>query len=282
MSFTSKAEICKTFNIDSSLDPAQIIKELTMLQAEIHPDRKLDYTDTDQERFTLLEEAKSFLRETPEQTLVPVSQIVEIIKLVKSEGITQKKESEVIAEKISQTSETILRTIKHHYLPRKITVASISSIITLLWAFPSVVSEHPVLGQLIDVNSSLFTLLWLDALMLLSMIWFITYRAEQYTKNVLHTLENVDKQWSIFSAFISNSGESPVEFSSKDLEDYILKHISKPYKSYQSRILHRQYSLAQVSEIIPHVSDMIIARALEKGIITKLPDAGWYDKYKVN
>ena len=73
MSFTSKAEICKKFNIDSSLDPAQIIKELTMLQAEIHPDRKLDYTDTDHVRFTLLAEAKSFLRETPEDNQAALS-----------------------------------------------------------------------------------------------------------------------------------------------------------------------------------------------------------------
>jgi len=283
MSFISVSEICNEFQIDPNLDSEQMIRELKRLQAEMHPDINKKFSDADTQRFTRIEEAKDFLRKKSSQALVPISDVLEIVKLINNKDIATKRESEVIARQIKDTSLLIVKNMKQRYLPRKITVTSIWTIITLIWAFPSVVIEHPILGKFFEYNDGFLflTLVWFCSLLLAIYVLFPIFRIESYTKSILHHLEDINVQYSLFSQFlttISTSSSAPIEFASSDLEKFIANNI--PHLS-RSPIFHRQVA-SHIKEIIPQISSMIISHALEKGVITKKNIASWYDVYIVN
>lgn len=276
-------------SIDSTLDSNSIIKELKKIQASLHPEVNPNYSDLDQEKFLLIEEAKLFLRENSGQALVPISDIVELLKTVKGEEITIQKEIDIIADKFNKSSGTIIKAIKRRHLTCKITATSIWTIITLLWAFPSVIIEHPILGRL-AISEGLFlslSLVWLVSLLAMLIVLFLTHRSERYTKSILRFLENIDNQYLLFSDFISFSiyiNDDSKTFTRKNLEEYLYNEIrygNNVFRNYEYKRLptHLFY---RIKEIIPQMSDMIIAHALEKGVITKISEASWYDTYLVN
>lgn len=283
MSFNSVSEICNEFQIDPTLDDEQMIRELKKLQAEIHPDINEKFSNADAKKFTRIDEAKDYLRKRSSQALVPISDVLEIVKLINNKDIAPKRESEIIAGQIKDTSLFIVKNMKQRYLPTKITVASIWTIITLIWAFPSAVIEHPILGEFFQYNEGFFflTLLWLCSLLIAIYVLFPIYRIESYTKSILHHLEDINVQYSLFSQFlttISTSSSAPIEFATSDLEEFIANNI--PHLS-RSTIFRRQIC-SHIKEIIPQISSMIISHALEKGVITKKNVTSWYDVYVVN
>lgn len=289
MKFNSIDEICKEFNIDNTLDTDHIIKELIKRQATIHPDVNPQYSECDKETFSRIEEAKSFLRENSRQTLVPISDLLEIIKTVKNEEITVQKETAGMEEIIKKTSSDIIKSIKRIHLPSRITVTSVWTIITLIWAFPSIAMEHPLIGQLSTFDNMLLSLsiLWLLSLLIMLFVLLYTYHSERYIKNTLNTLENTDNQYSLFKDFIhylDYANPNNKEFSKKDLEEYLYTAIRNNdylYPSYKQKKLPNRIFF-RIKEIIPKVSDMIILHALEKGVISKKIEVNWYDTYLIN
>lgn len=313
-------EICKEFNIDSNLDVEQIIKELTKIQATIHPDVNPDFSVEDNEKFSRIEEAKKALRKNSGETRIAVSDVLEIIKSVKYQDLEVKKESETIENDIKESSKSIIKTLKQRSLPRKITVSSIWAIITLLWAFPSMISEHPILGQLINIhNFYLFlSLVWLLALMVAIIILVYAFINETYTKNILYFLQNENNQYAIFSNFLDYSNFDEHTFTNKKLEDFIFQKVfmddrlwsdyryieipKYPFSFLHPKTLHisnlvkrkkHYYSRYQftnipkhlypyIIDIIPQISNVIIARAIEKGLITKKANINWFDTYFIN
>ena len=273
MAYTSIKQICKEFGINDSMDVETIKKELTQMQKELHPDTNDNYTQQDEGQFSRITEAKEFLKRY-DTTLVPVSEIADLLQIVKKENEISKIKN--LEENLLQSIEKKVLEIKHSYLPRKITAGSVMAVITFLWAFPSALKEHPIIGQyfetVYDGGYLILTIIWLMLVIGSIELLLITFMRESRLKHILYDLEKLNNQYKIFSWFINEIQNN--EFTQQDLEAYIIQHVSVDKKI--SKFIRKQ-----IEAIVPQISEMLIIRALEKGIIRKAEKVSWYDTYNV-
>lgn len=273
MAYTSIDDIRKEFGFDANMNIETMKKELTQMQKELHPDTNDNNTQLDEEQFSQISEAKEFLKKY-DGTLVPVSVITDLIQVIKKENEIIKIEK--LEANIIKSIEEKLLEINHSYLPRKITAASVIAAITFLWTFPSSLREHPFIGgyfeNAYDAGYLVLTLIWLALVIFSIEILVITFTRERRLKNILYDFENLNNQYKIFSLFINEIQNN--EFTQQDLETHIIQHVLIDKK--RARAISKQ-----IEPIVPQISEMLIIRALEKGIIRKVEKASWYDIYIV-
>ena len=292
MEFYSKEEICTHFNISSTKTNKEIIKILTQMRAEHHPDKTGKPTDEEKNLWAEIDAAKKFLRNNNTEIMVPLSEIQNIISLTKNEDVKLVSPIEKIDEKIHNTSQRIIKTAKGIWKPAKITSTSIATIITAIWAFPSIVTEHPILSSLRISSSFYFSLsvIWFYSLFFCCTIWLFSYTNEKKVKWLLDILKNEDIQFEIFSEFINHYNNSQKSFTIKDIQKHVEEWLrysrKKQFYPFISKTRKRTYFANKyflcVKDIIPEVSQMIITRALEKNVIIKEDTHTWYDSYIFN
>lgn len=287
MRYNSKKDICKEFNIDSTLEIDEIIKELTKMQAGIHPDINPNFTDEEKETFTNIEEAKSFLRNIKSDSQIIIADLVNALQKLEGKDIYPVATNRSLQNEVKQSADNIIKKFKKQYLPRKITTTSILAVISLIWAFPNAMLEHPILGHFLDIDTYYLSLsvLWILSLYAAVAAFTFAYSIESKVQRIMTQVQNLDYQYEIFMSFIRflrHKDDKVTEFSFEELKEYldfsILPHTTcvKSYKKIPKQ-LH-----VHILEITPQISNMIIAHALKKGIITQKNELGWYDKYFIN
>lgn len=283
MVYSSIEQICEEFKIDSSLDIATILNELTRKQKDLHPDVNPTYNEEDLRTFSRINDAKDFIRQLDKNTLVPLSEVMSIIKSINNKELTPVDHEEKMQTGIKIKAQEIVKSIKSYYLPRKLTVAGLLALVSFVWAFPSLLTEHPIFGEIIFLKDFywLLTAIWFFVLLLSVSLLFIVHRNETYIKNILHLLEKPESQYEILSTFIKERHSSS-NFTNKELEEYISSCFlpQKRMFKFKSFRIPRQL-LPYVHEISPQIAEMIVFRALEKGVISKVNAKGWYDVYIV-
>jgi len=287
MKYNSKKDICKEFNIDSTLETDDIIKELTKMQADIHPDINPNFTDEDKEKFTSIEEAKNFLRNNKSDSQIVIADLVNALQKLEGQNIIPAGTNQNLQNEVKQSADKIVKTFKKQYLPRKITTTAIAAVISLIWAFPNAMLEHPILGRLLDIDIYYLFLsaLWILSLYIAVVVFLFAHSIESKVQRIMTQIQNLDYQYEIFISFIRflrHKNAKVNEFSFEELKEYLdfslLTHTTcvKSYKKIPKQ-LH-----VHILDITPQISNMIIAHALKKSIITKKNEIGWYDAYFIN
>lgn len=295
MRFNSKEEICAYFNIDPTKTEKEVIKVLTQMRVAHHPDKIGDPTDEEKDMWAEIDDAKKFLRNSDTEIMIPFSEVRDILAFTKDKGMQMASSREKLEERIQTTSQQIIKTVKVNWKPAKITSTSIAAIITLIWAFPSIITEHPILNSL-RIPTRFYwhvSVVWFLSLLICCTMWLFSYLNERAIKGLLDVLKNEDNQFAIFSNFMSyhnNFDNSQKSFTIKDIEEHIEEWLCynrkkqfHPFitKTRRRSIFFNKYFLS-VKDIIPEVSQMIITRALEKKVIVKEDTHTWYDTYIVN
>ena len=288
MGYTSVKEICKEFDLPETSDTDELIRQLKLKQASLHPDENNRFSEEDLENFSKIIEAKQFLRKNKNQTMVSASENNDLTREVRFNSDLIVKHSEILSNDFARTTENVLKNVKKRYFYRKVTVAVMSGIVTFLWSFPSLILEHPVFGKIIsedvlgyemyELFYISFTFIWLFALVFALLILSSTYKKESFVKGVLTSLENEDNQGEIFMEFIAQCQECHVEkFDKIKLESFIANKLrmSLFYKTKEDEQL-----FSGIKEILPKISELIIFKASEQGLIKKDKKViGWYDSY---
>lgn len=302
MSFNSVKDICKEFNLDESLSIEEIIAELTKIQGTLHPDKGHDICDDDTEKFTRISNAKKFLRNinTSEKNtsdndaqLISLSEIKDIIKLVKDIDKNVLYEADTLQNSIKNTSAQIIHNYRKKHLVPKITSAGIAAVVTFLWSFPAMITDHPVINYLsTTINSSsplgdnfylVLTYIWLMSLLLSVYTWWICYIRENHTKNILNYLENDDNQYMLFKHFIMTlmvNGNEEKTFTVPQLQEFLILEIEKHSHSFISKFIYK-INPFELREFCEKISNIIIFKAQEKEIISKDSTKKWHDIYIV-
>lgn len=294
MQFYSKEEICEYFDIDKSKSEKEIIKILTQMRAATHPDKKGEPTEEEKNKWETIDAAKKFLRNNNNEVMIPLSEIHNFLSVVNNEDMQMTLSKDNIEEKILNTSKRIIETTKENWKPAKITSTTVAAIITAIWSFPSIITEHPILNSISLSNYfySVLSMIWVIVLYVCCTIWLLAYYNERKMKRLLEVLENEDNQFEIFSEFVKyyyNSKSSKTSFTVKDIEEYVerwiyYKRLNRFYPTttkFKRETSSNRY-FNGVKDIIPEVSKMIIARALEKKVIIKEETHSWYDSYIIN
>lgn len=292
MSFSSIGEICDEFHLEYTLDKDVLMKQLTHMQATIHPDTSDTVEGTDNELFTRLSEAKEYLR-SKNDAMIPLSELREIASILREKDIisdVQKSERDLLS-----TLNDNIQMLRKAYMPRRITIGGVIAVVTFIWSFPSTITEHPLFSiyfENLTINDKQlffteFFILWAATLLISVLVLINTYTQENQQKNLLHRYENENYQYHLFTSFIeSYDGD---KFTQKDIEHVIkddirnqIKYLFPRWKRYLMRPLglyHSRFFINIERSVVPRIAETIILRAVEKGIIKKTNDKTWYDTY---
>lgn len=292
--FNSYREICNRLDIDYSKDVEYIKDEIRKIQKSTHPDTAPNAEDA-KELIRLANAAMDFIKKHPqkEQELVAASDIADLILSVnnKNELAQLIKESE---KNLDNTYEKSIKQVKTFFRPLRITSGTIAAAITVIWGFPSIITENPIISKLISMSEYTdvylgLTLIWLFSLVFLIEVFTISKIEEHKFENMLSNFKNKEFQYNVFSDFIMNirneKRSDNLSFFRKDFEKFIIeeilkKHRIRKYSPYSLYGLRKLYNIdVYINELSPKLSEMIINRAIEQKIIVKSDEATWEDKY---
>lgn len=277
MKFQSIEEIRKEFKFDSSLTVREMIKELTQLQKKLHPDVNPNYSEVDHEMFTKADEAIDFLRSIRKQTMVAVSEVVELVKEIINNKASAIEHEDKLSERILNSSERVYKNVKDYYLPKKISLATFAIFTTLFSVIIFFILNNNVFFRDSYLNIDLFyliiSLIWLIIVSTSIMFFVDMIKRELIIKRALNELGNTNLQFKIFKDFINERNAREV-FTKTEIEEYVNAYVLDRcfYR------VHDKKLYLYITEITPKVTDMIIFRAINKGFISEIKDS-WNDKY---
>ena len=118
MGYTSVKEICKEFDLPETSDTDELIRQLKLKQASLHPDENNRFSEEDLENFSKIIEAKQFLRKNKNQTMVSASENNDLTREVRFNSDLIVKHSEILSNDFARTTENVLKNVKKRYFYR--------------------------------------------------------------------------------------------------------------------------------------------------------------------
>lgn len=269
--FTEINEIRREFGINED-KPEEIRSRLRTLQSELHPDRTGgEFKEgNDKERFLRVSAALDYIEkhETNESSLVPVSMMTDLLKIIRDLVPAQQEKN---AETALNTSvATKLTTLHVQYRTPRITTSAISIVLSAIWLFPNQITDHPVLGHYLDPSSTIFSVLWLYSVLITAMIWIRTSMQEEKRKQFLGIIKTEGWQNDRFMQFIKeiNFDEDDKKRFTKDsfIRDLVWKQ-SMHHSFFLQFLFQRPNGLDP--ELAQGIVDSVVSRAEQRGLIAK-------------
>ncbi|RED26185.1 hypothetical protein BD847_0098 [Flavobacterium cutihirudinis] len=208
MDFNSTEDIISHFELKTQ-NGKEIKKELKKLIKKVHPDiNKGEFKDTkDESLYHEIQSALHFFETKKSNNSLSLrNENTDLMKIISD--LTFEKKQEKIVENINaknlaltdKLQESIVSYHKVNSAP-KITGIVITSIITSLWAFPTVIKEHPILKTLYNYNAE-FTIVWIISLLLTAILWIKINSSEKRDEEIKRGYKLESNQNYIFSIFI--------------------------------------------------------------------------------
>jgi hypothetical protein len=285
MYFYNLEHIKNYFDIRTE-EPEEVRRELKKRLKNAHPDRR--HADSDDggarsEEVLRLLEALRFVDDRKKNAgLVPVETVSSLVKEIKELAVTdnRKKEleqylSELVEHKIAQTHSS--------GLVFRIALTAVAGFLTIVWVFPSIAGDNPVLRKLIDVESAVFNIVWLALLAYTGATWLMFRLWHDRRAAALKDLKLETTQHRVFERFLQEVSEySPrdagLTFYKDQLEDYIQGDIAAvPLAA--SFMWGRPRGIDP--ELAQKAADLIVMKAEQKGLIKKMPAQSLRERYAV-
>ena len=253
MDFNSIDEIISHFDF-AVKDSEEVKKELRNLIKEIHPDKnKGDFrSDEDKAFFHEIQAALNYLEKADQSvSLSTQSEIKALTKALTDLALTKKVET--IAESVEKTNSSLTTKLQDsitsfHRLNSspKITGILATAIITALWAFPSVIKDHPLLKFLYHHNKE-FTLFWVLSLVVMGMLWVKIKSSEKHDKQIKSSYKLESTQNNIFNLFIRWMVSNYINFEIKNhkrvitfSKDDLINFLTTRFKTLQRELMGRE------------------------------------------
>lgn len=207
MIFNSIKDVLDHFNIETS-DPDKLKRKLKKLIKHIHPDTNNGEFKSDEDKKTFMEiqSALEFLEITPRSEIVLRNEITELTKIVKD--LSTNKTSQILKQDLEQKNTYLESKIKDSVIlfnkeqsTTKLTSIIVTTALTALWAFPSLVKDHPLLKFLYEYNRE-FTVIWLNSLVLTGLVWTKIKRIEKKDELLKRKYRLESTQNTIFDLFL--------------------------------------------------------------------------------
>lgn len=281
MRFESIDEIRRFFNVHGSSD--KVRRELRERQVAIHPDQNAGAfrSETEEAEFHRLGEAINAIDAgIPESSnaLVTVSAVGDIISLV----YDSVRESQVSNIDLlhNETERRVTEYRQSHLLP-KISLPSISAVLTFLWAFPNLVAENSAFSGILAPSTWGFQILWAGALSITASVWFVLWRTElrqaQFQRRVtterFQNDEMMEFLWAQGNIETDGSTFTKAHFAEWLVQKYGVWHYKPLWPFTKPPLMDPE--LAEV------VANVAFDRALSNGFLQKDPSPSMSGLYRI-
>lgn len=249
MDFKSIDEIKEHFGITLD-DTNEIRKELKkrLAKEDAHPDKTGgSYKSKVQQRnYDELSNAIEFIDALSTELVVTREDwgqlqktISELVVLKETENLKTKEQFTKLLE--NHIDNSVVSFQKRH-LTIKITSFVATTVITAIWAFPSLIKGHPILSKILILDSIPFTIVWIFSLLFVGYIWIYSKIIEHQDK-MMKMNYSIDTTQSIifklFCAWLRASKYKNYDYETKtyifsrdDLFNFILNHYGKMFKEF--------------------------------------------------
>jgi hypothetical protein len=282
MEFESIEQIREEFEIDSA-EPEQVRKELIGRLAEIHPDRREDgeLSSEDEERWTKIQNAVDFIDSDETQMMVPARQVTALQKKVDELSLTAKSN-----EAETQLSENIRdqeSRIRSYGRGPRITSTAVTTVLTGLIAFPEYTSNHPILSEFINFQSTTFIIIWIYCLIFTGMVWWMTKRIESRKRDILDALKSERLQNDLFYRFLGSmleKEEAPRKtFTKSRFIDFVTDTLERKASNLFDKLFGAQRTTS--AEVVESLAESTLVRAERNGVIEAATDPSLDEKYRI-
>lgn len=298
MRFESISEIARVFQLTST-EPDEMRREIKQLMKSIHPDTTKGGVDfaspEDRDNYYRLSDALKFLDngigEEANRSLVPISDITELIRLIRDESKDPvQDEYQAHVEKLDSSITSQIVRYQHRYRLPKISATAATVVLSFIWLFPVSVKDNPALSSFIQ--SSHFPPIWGASLLAALLVWiFGTLEHERYSFR-LRLLQNEEMQNNFFCEFsrwwISHHGVAEV-FSKQHIIQNIFEYdelgilrLLGPTRGLFGRKRQNYHYYLHGNEVLIEFVTTIIARAENSRIISQVGGPTLYPKYQFN
>lgn len=207
--------------------------------------------------------------------------MTELMKVV-TELIPNNKQNTLEQNLESRISTTIKSYRSIFFLP-KISITTVTAIVTFLFLFPNQIKEHSTLSAFINPTNDLFIMAWITLLFCSILLWIIAFTSEEKSKRKLSLLKVDSFQNNIFDKFLDLESEKDNEFTKEGLTHFIYDKANgkKPNLSLNMRRLFTPTCEAITMEISQNVAEIIIVRAEKNKVVKKVTYSTLCDTYEI-
>lgn len=302
-------EIRRKFNIAAD-DLDGIKDELKKKICEKHPDNNPDKSDDYVQELNAALDFVRNLQKEKKQMVVPVDDILRALSEVFRDNKKQEiVEIETLNKRLAENIEYHNKSAKRSGAVRRWTSTFVFGILTFLWAFPKEIFDHPVLQLFwknIDTSeyvmfSFFILLIWLYLMAFTISLWIQTLKMENIEKNLIDKLKSESIQNRLFISFTEKECKDDkfsksffmdyiyrkmtienYEKMSKEIEDIFYIYSERSFFGFSTYQIYKVRKKLQVDdELLQSTADIILLRALEKGLIEKVRSNSLIDEYKL-
>ena len=296
MQIDSITQVINHFHLNPG-EHNELKKQLRQIQKKIHPDTNGGDFSSEYEKsqFHDVEEAIKFIDNSKNNVILSNKEkdaAVDLVSTIKEflvPAITESAQQNVEQSAISKLD----RCLEHIRTPLgvpRVALSALSAAVTSVWAFPGVVSTHPVLGKLLKVSSVRFSYFWLSLLLITVLVWVRSWYQEGKHKGIVSALRTEHYQNDIFIGFMENIRYRPgsISFSKDDLIHYIrfptikYEFYKQPFRQVLNRQLFNRLSIPPIDlEPAECAAELILRRLLKRHVIQLTASRGLSDVYEV-
>lgn len=272
MSFQNLQQIRESFGLSNN-DPEGIRRELRLRMKKIHPDTKSAESPqlgTEKEEVLRITAALSFLDDARKETaVVPVAEVTALVQALKDlVPDSREKDRET---RLSQQIDAKIEEAKSTGRLPKIILTVLAALLTVVWLFPGITANHPVMSKYINVENPVFNIIWLALILYTGAIWLVFKlwgdRQAGSKKNLgLELTQN-----RLFDSFVISKGEQQGAATETGFyKDQFVSHIvggGAGTSTVSSLLRGRPRPVDE--ELAQSLADTILFRAEKKGIIKK-------------
>lgn len=295
----SISEVCEKYSIKST-DLEQIRYELKQLLKEAHPDNNNGEYNLDD--FEELKEALEFIdKEKRTQNEVEKNEVLVLTRaladVLQNSQVVRLHESKALEEKLELAIENQSVLIREKTRVKRISLASITAVVTFLWLLPEKIMSHPILSALISYNeeedyrffSAVFLFVWFLLLLFTIIYWKSVFDIEQKEKYLLERIKSKSVQNQILMRFLKEiQMDDKNTFSREDFVWYVSEDLKREIERgtfhRRDRCLYRRSICMRngISEAIIHnIVDIILMNAEERGVIGRVEKRSIIDYYRI-
>ena len=270
--FKTIDEIKEVFSIDCD-DIIEIKRELKKKKVELHPDKNQGKFKSQKIKniYERIDSAIKFIDRIlkNESQLIPISSIKEITNIVRDIIVLENKNiSEKMEDNFYNKIDTV---INEHISKNKKTKYFCSSILlptTIIWLFPTLFNEHPILYQLLSSFDS-FNTFWIFCVIIILSILLIVNTKNKKIIKAYQYLKSEPFQNMLFIFFIDNKSKG-YKFSKDDFVESIRNFDYRTYETSRLIFLSRQIKIEE--KIAFDVASKVLIRMEEKYFVKKIDE----------
>jgi hypothetical protein len=208
MEFTSIEEIKDHFGFETH-DIEEIRRQLRNMLAELHPDKNGgEFRNRKQQRdYEEVSNAMNLIDNSNTSLVITRNEWTNVLQKIEDLAILKTKNDFITEDDIFKQLDTSINTsvikFQKKHFSYKVSSLVTATIITTLWAFPSIIEGHRILKRLIFPDSTGFTIFWLTSLTLTSLIWLYAKTLEKKDDVIKKSYNLESTQNSIFKLFLA-------------------------------------------------------------------------------